>query len=291
MIIAIIFGVIIAIFALLFAFQNATTVVISLGTWQFEESLALVLIITVGVGILISLLLSIPTIIKRGWINSRQKRKIAELQAAVSNLERELSKYLEDNKLLKHNHQEVLQAFSLTDSATGFLNSKATLTLVTYLLQQIKIRISNPSYSSLSVFLLSVEPAKSNPNISATEWENSVNRAISKRLAHAIKSNSFLGVTEQKYFVCLTLGLTGQQANEYSEYLIEQLTGSPLQKADGTTMSLRVYLGGAIADPADQIDSHSLLQQAEQNLDQAAKKRRNSVIITEIVTKTDSPTE
>ncbi len=83
MILVVILGVIIAIFAILFAFQNPTTVAISLGTWQFEESLAIVLLITLGIGIIISLLLSIPTIIKRGWINSRNKRKIAELEAKV----------------------------------------------------------------------------------------------------------------------------------------------------------------------------------------------------------------
>lgn len=288
MIVAIILGVIIAIFAILFAFQNATTVVISLGTWQFEESLALVLLITLGIGITISLLLSTPTIIKRGWINSRQKRKIIDLETNISNQEQELAKQSEYSKLLKENHQEVLHAFSLTDLATEFLNPEASLTLVTYLLQQIKTRINNPHYSSLSVFLLSVEPAKSNHDISTIEWENSINRAIARRLSHAINSNSFLGITEQKYYVCLTLGLTGQQANEYSEYLIEQLTQSPLTKADGTTMPLKVYVGGAIADPADQIDSDSFLEQAEENLEQAAERKRNSVIITEIVTKLDS---
>ena len=43
-----------------------------------------------------------------------------------------------------------------------------------------------------------------------------------------------------------------------------------------------------MANPAAQIDSRSFLQQAEQNLEQAAEKKRNSVVITEIVTKLDS---
>ena len=72
----VILGVIIAILAILFAFQNATIIAISLGAWKFEESLAIVLLITLGLGIIISLLLSIPTIIKRGWINSRQQKKL-----------------------------------------------------------------------------------------------------------------------------------------------------------------------------------------------------------------------
>ena len=287
MILVVILGVIIAIFAILFAFQNATTIAISLGTWQFEESLAIVLLITLGIGIIISLLLSIPTIIKRGWINSRNKRKITELEDKVNYQQTELTKQSEQSNLLIQNHQEILQAFSLTNSVTGFLNQEATVKLVTYLLQQIQTRINEPRYSSLCVFLLSVEPAKSHHNISSQEWENSINRGIAKRLAHAINPNSFLGVTHKKRFICLTLDLTGQQANEYSDYLIGQLTNSPLQKADGTTMPLKVYLGGAIADPADKIDSRGFLQQAEQNLEQAKEQKRNSVLITEIVTGSD----
>lgn len=208
MIFMVILGVIIAILAILFAFQNATVIAISLGAWQFEESLAIVLLITLGLGIIISLLLSIPTIIKRGWINSRQKNKIVDLEEQV--------------------------------------------------------------------------------NYKKQEWENSVNRAISKRLANGISPDSFLGVTNKQHFICLTLGLTGQQTAEYSESLIEQLTASPLQKADGTTLALKVNLGGAIADPADQIDSHGFLQQAEQNLEKAREQKRSSAVITEIVTKPDS---
>ena len=288
MTVVVILGVIIAILAILFAFQNATIIAISLGAWKFEESLAIVLLITLGLGIIISLLLSIPTIIKRGWINSRQQKKIADLEEHVNYQRKEFTRQLEQSKLLKQNYQETLQSFSLTDSATVFLNQEAIVKLVTYLLQQIKTRIGNSRYSSLCVFLLSVEPAKSQHNISAQEWENSINRAIAKRLANGINPNSFLGVTNKKRFICLNLGLTGQQSTEYSEYLIEQLTASPLQKADGTTMALKVYLGGAIADPADQIDSRSFLQQAEQNLAQAREQKRNSVVITEIVTKLDS---
>ena len=71
-----ILGVIIAILATLFAFQNPTLVVITVGTLQFEEPLVSVLLITLGLGITISLLLFMPTYIQRGWINYKQKKKI-----------------------------------------------------------------------------------------------------------------------------------------------------------------------------------------------------------------------
>ena len=75
MIFIVILGVVIAIVAILFAFQNSAVVILTLGIWQFEQSLAIVLLITLGLGVIISLLLSIPTIIKRGWQTSARKRE------------------------------------------------------------------------------------------------------------------------------------------------------------------------------------------------------------------------
>lgn len=97
-----------------------------------------------------------------------------------------------------------------------------------------------------------------------------------------------MGVTNKKRFICLTLGLLGQKATEYGEFLIDRLTEFPLQKADGMTMPLKANIGGAIADPVDNIDSRSLLQQAEQNLEQVKEKSRNSILLTEIITKSDN---
>ena len=69
----VIFGLVIAIAAILFAFQNSAIVAINFGIWQFKESLAIVLLMTLRLGIIISLLLSIPTLIKRGWKSSKTR--------------------------------------------------------------------------------------------------------------------------------------------------------------------------------------------------------------------------
>ena len=283
MIFLVILGLIIAIIAILFAFQNSALIVISFGAWQFEESLAIVLLITLGIGIIISLLLSLPTIIKRGWITSRQKNKITELQEQVSYQKQEFVKQLEYGKYLKKNQQDILNACSLTDSVTEFLNQEATLQLIDYLLQQIRTRVGNSDYSSLAIFVLNFEPTKSHHDIDTKEWEHSIHRAIAKRLTKAITPNSFLGVSNDQHFICLTLSLTGQKVTEYAEYIIGQITASSLQKVDGTTMALKAFLGGAIADPADQVNSQSFFQQAEQNLTIAKEQKRKSIIITEII--------
>ena len=49
-------------------------------------------------------------------------------------------------------------------------------------------------------------------------------------------------------------------------------------------MPLKVSIGGVIADPTDAVDRDSLLQQAEQNLEQA-QESRYSLKISEVTTK------
>jgi len=73
-------AIIVAILAVVFALQNAVPMTVSFLTWRFESSLALVLLITLALGILMSLLVSVPSVIKKMKIISSQKRRIKELE-------------------------------------------------------------------------------------------------------------------------------------------------------------------------------------------------------------------
>jgi len=68
-----------AILTVIFALQNAIPVGVTFLVWKFEGSLALVLMLTFALGVLVSLLLSIPAILKRRSAISNQKKKIEEL--------------------------------------------------------------------------------------------------------------------------------------------------------------------------------------------------------------------
>ena len=282
MLLLVILGLVIAIVAILFAFQNATIVAINFGFWQFKESLAIILLITLGLGIIISLLLSIPTIIKRGWETSRQKKKILALEAELKSRDTQITIREQTNKINEQKTFELLQAFKLNDSVTGLIKQDAAVALTDYLLQQVNNQAGNPRYHSLGIFLFSIEPGKSKQSINLENQENAIYRAISNRLKNAATLDNFLGVTNKKRFICLFLGKMKSTATEYGEYLIDILTESPLQKADGTTMSLKVWVGGAIANPGDTIDSRSIFKQAEQNLEKAKEQKRNSIVIIEV---------
>lgn len=77
MLIFILLALIIAIIAVIFALQNAITITISFFFWQFDGSLALILLLTLALGFLISFFATLPALIRRSWSIAGQKRKLA----------------------------------------------------------------------------------------------------------------------------------------------------------------------------------------------------------------------
>jgi len=65
-----------------FALQNTATVTVKFLFWTFNGSLALMLLIALSLGVLASLLATVPTLISRNATISRLKRKVQEREAA-----------------------------------------------------------------------------------------------------------------------------------------------------------------------------------------------------------------
>jgi uncharacterized integral membrane protein len=86
-----IFAIIFTIGGVLFAMQNNIPVMVSFALWQFEGSLALVLLISLALGALIAALVSTPTTVRMQWRISRQRSRIASLEKNNKALERKLS--------------------------------------------------------------------------------------------------------------------------------------------------------------------------------------------------------
>ena len=78
-----IIAIVVAILAVIFALQNAIPITVSFLTWKFESSLALVLLIAIALGVLMSLMVSVPSKIKNMKLILNQKRKINELEQIV----------------------------------------------------------------------------------------------------------------------------------------------------------------------------------------------------------------
>ncbi len=80
MLIFIIIALIIAIIGVVFALQNPVTITVTFVFWSFHGSLALVLLGTLAVGVLISLLASLPGLMRGKWTASSQKKKLAAIE-------------------------------------------------------------------------------------------------------------------------------------------------------------------------------------------------------------------
>lgn len=77
-------GIVFAIGAVLFAMQNIAPVTVTLGIWSFEGSLALVLLMALGLGALIAGLLTSPAMIRRQWENKRLTHRVEELERKLA---------------------------------------------------------------------------------------------------------------------------------------------------------------------------------------------------------------
>lgn len=83
-----IFGIIFAIGSVTFALQNNIPVTVTFAVWRFDSSLAMVLLLALGLGATIAALLSSPAVIRRQWNSSRLRRQLASLEEEKAMLER-----------------------------------------------------------------------------------------------------------------------------------------------------------------------------------------------------------
>lgn len=88
--ILLIFSLIIAFLVVLFALQNVDPVTIRFLVWETRGSLALVLIITLLAGALISYLATLPGKVRRRFLISQQQNQIAELHEKLSKYEHQI---------------------------------------------------------------------------------------------------------------------------------------------------------------------------------------------------------
>ena len=85
-----ILGLIFAIGAVTFALQNNGPVTVTLATWHYDSSVAVVLLATLALGALIAGLVSTPSVIRGQWIGTRLRRQIAILEDEKAALQKHI---------------------------------------------------------------------------------------------------------------------------------------------------------------------------------------------------------
>ncbi|MFE4105267.1 lipopolysaccharide assembly protein LapA domain-containing protein [Almyronema epifaneia] len=264
----------IALLAILFAVQNTNLVTINLLTWQFRESLALVLLATLAIGVVIGLLVSMPALIRRDWRNSRFKRQVDSLEAQITAAQQDMAAQSEKQGALRESYDTLLGSLGLMDSVTGLLHQKALPQTVSSLLRRLYTEVEDPHYRSVCLFLMQAEPTAQQTGILATQ-EKLLWQAIADILQQNAAVESWLYSDGKGQFACTATGLDEKQAADYGEALQAFVVKNSVPLQDGSVVDVNLSVGGAIANRSHPTDGVTLLQQATEALNQAQQRGRN----------------
>lgn len=80
MIVFIIIAAIIAVAAIIFAVQNSSVITVGIFLWEFEGSLALILLLTFLFGLLAGVLFLLPSFLKKSWHLRKQSKQLQEAE-------------------------------------------------------------------------------------------------------------------------------------------------------------------------------------------------------------------
>ena len=270
-----IFALAIAFLAILFALQNNSWVTINLFFWHYQESLAIVLLTTLAIGAVIGLLVAVPTILRRGWRISRERRRAEGLEEEIQRQNQMVAQQAEKTETVRRNHQILLETLGLTDSVTGLLHRQSLNQVVASTLQQMQANPEDPHYDSLCIFIIAAEPVKAQDSLDASTQDELLWRAIARQLQLQTLHDGGLYSDGHGQFACTALGLTLQAAAKYGESLQACLTEQSIQLQDGSVAAVSVSFGGAIGDRDHPVDAQLLIAQAEQALAQSQQRGRN----------------
>jgi putative membrane protein len=84
------FALLISVLAVAFAIQNNAPTTVSFAIWKYNGSLALVLLVAVAAGALISFFVSLPSNLKTRWTIRQQRKKLTELESSLASLRGQL---------------------------------------------------------------------------------------------------------------------------------------------------------------------------------------------------------
>ncbi len=84
------FAIFIAVLAVIFAVQNNDPTNVQFAIWDFEGSVALVLLVALAAGAMISFFVSLPSSIRARWTIRQQRKKITEMETSLIKVHEEL---------------------------------------------------------------------------------------------------------------------------------------------------------------------------------------------------------
>lgn len=276
MLIFIIAAIAIALGAIIFALQNPDPVTVDFLALQFENSLALVLLVTLAIGVLVGLLVCMPAIIRRNLKVSHQQRQLDKVQEEVRQRDRDLSRQGQMVDELQHQGKTRLDVFGLIEPVTGLMSQSAVPQVTQYLLQRMRQEPNNSRYQSLSILLIRINQVQADDGHSTLPVTDPVMRAIAQAIESKSYPESWLHCDGQQQFTCITPGLEADTAADYGEMLRATLNELSITLNNGAKVQVNASVGGSLADTTHPVDSSTqLLNYAREALDKAGERGKD----------------
>ncbi|MBE7381047.1 MAG: DUF1049 domain-containing protein [Leptolyngbya sp. SIO1E4] len=269
---------VIAFLAILFALQNTNLVTIQFFGWEYQQSLALVLLSTLAIGVVVGLLVSFPAILRRSRRVTRTQKQADTLTELVQEKEQAVSAESQKIERVKQSYGELLQSLALLDPVTGLLRKELLSQTIATQMQHLKTPDTTAQGRSLSVLMFQVQFDQSLDKLTENRPE-AVFAAVARRLQQRASVNTWFYSDGKGLFVTTTPGLDLKATTRYGEDLqaavLEHLPTLPT----GEALNADVSVGGAIAEHQTSTDAHQLVATAEAALEQALQRGRNRVRI------------
>ncbi|MEM9087392.1 MAG: LapA family protein [Cyanobacteria bacterium P01_F01_bin.53] len=276
-------AIMIAFFAIAFALQNNVQVAINLLLWNYQGSLAIVLLSTLAIGVLIGLLVLLPALIKRGWRVSRAKRQTAELENQLTNRSQELNAQVSNAERQRQSHENLLKALNLTDTNTGMLDAKMLPQTLSALIHQMKLQPGNRQFDSIGLLIVDAHRKTPLGDVETTPAQNAqLDVAIASVIRRSVTIDTWLYCDSRDVngaqFMCVLSGVDKAGLWQYGDALREALIQQLLTLPNESVVAVEAKVGGALCDrnhPTNQ--EKIIIDKAYQALSEAGKPSRNPI--------------
>lgn len=265
---------VIAFLAILFALQNTNLVTIQLFIWEYQQSLALILLGTLAIGVIIGLLVSVPSVIRRNVRVSRLQKQSESLTEQIEEKSREVHTEAQKTTAVRQNYEELLNSLGVLEPTTALIQQDLMPKAIATQLAQYQQQADVAQLPPFSVLIFKVLPVIAD----GTSWPTML-REVAKILQQRGTDHTWFYSDGQGQFAATNVGLDQKAVTQYGEDLQAAILESPPVLSTGKTMELDVSVGGAIANSTSAIDSPHLIQTAETALEQALQRGRNRVRI------------
>ena len=277
----IVLAIAIAFVTIAFALLNNQQVPVDLLFARPQGSLAVILLITLAIGVLVGILVLVPTVVKRGWRISRLTRQTADLEQEITSRDRNLTDQTRNTDQLRQSHENLLLAMGLTDVNTGLLDAKTLPQTLAALIQQMKLQPGNPQFSSIGLLIVDAKRRAELGDVDTTERQNSLlDSAIAQTIRRNVTLDTWLYCDSRDpngaQFMCVLTGMDKSDLKHYGETMRAALTDDPLKLSDDSVVAVETKVGGAVADRNHHTNqAQTIIDKAYQALADTGKRSLN----------------